>query len=349
MKVIYYAHSLLSRGGDKMVLAHVGRLAAHGHDVELCCNVVDTVLDIPEGVRISRPMLPGIVGTVLSALLQRRDVDVVLASIIPMACFLFPRSRRKVVYFAQDYDESYYSSRLLKGLVRIFYHIGLRFLRIPTIAVSHPLAGLLRKKFHANVYVAENGVDAKVFYPDPDLELVAAKGDRKAVLLLSRSDRRKGFDIARTVVGRLSESHSGIFEVWTVGEPCTGLSPDLVHRDFGYVGEERLRRIMSSADIFLYPTRHEGFGLMPLEAFACRCPVVTTEAVTFASHLENALVAEVENVEQLADFTVRALIDTALVERLSDQGVRTARKLSLEETEEQFSSAITSIVSRGQR
>lgn len=331
-----------------MVLAHAGWLASHGHDVELCCNVVDTIFQIPDSVRITRPCYQGSFGTVLSALFRRRDADVVLASIIPMACFLFPRSRRKVVYFAQDYDESYYASPLKKRLIRFFYYVGLSLCRIPTIAVSHPLAELLRTRFRSNVTVAENGVDSKVFYPDPDPELVAAKGGRPAVLLLSRRDRRKGFDIARTVVGRLSKTHSSIFEVWSVGEPATGLFSDIVHRDFGYVGEERLRRIMSSADIFLYPTRHEGFGLMPLEAFACRCPVVTTEAVTFASHLENALVAEVENVEQIADFMVRALTDKALVERLSDQGLHTAKKLSLGETEEQFAYAISSIVTRGQ-
>src|SRR5204862_149244 len=136
-----------------------------------------TVLEIPEGVRISRPLLPGIVGTLLSALLQRKDADVVLASIIPMACFLFPRSRRRVVYFAQDYDESYYISPILKLLVRTFYYVGLRLFRIPTISVSHPLADLLRVRFRSWVDVVENGVDMKVFFPDPEPELIACKGE----------------------------------------------------------------------------------------------------------------------------------------------------------------------------
>jgi glycosyltransferase involved in cell wall biosynthesis len=349
MKIVYFAHSLLSRGGDKMVLAHAGWLASHGHDVELCCNVVKTVLEIPEGVRITRPLLPGIVGTVLSALLQRRDAGVVLASIIPMACFLFPRSRQKVIYFAQDYDESYYTLPILKWMVRLFYYLGLRFFEIPTIAVSQPLADLLRKRFRARVAVAENGVDTKVFYPEPDPKLIATKDNRQAILILSRSDRRKGFDIAQDVIKSLLKSHPDIFEVWTVGEPCTGYFSGTVHRDFGYVGEERLRPIMSSADIFFYPTRHEGFGLMPLEAFACRCPVVTTDAVTFASHLENALVAGVEDIKQTVDLIIRALTDKSLTERLIDQGIHTAEKLSLGETEKQFASAITSIAVRGER
>jgi glycosyltransferase involved in cell wall biosynthesis len=345
MKIVYFAHSLLSRGGDKMVLAHSGWLASHGHDVELCCNVVDTVFQIPDSVRITRPFFPGTFGTVLSAIFGRKDADVVFASIIPMACFLFPRSRGKVIYFAQDYDESYYCSPLKKRLIRFFYYVGLSLCRIPTIAVSYPLADLLKKRFRARVVVAENGVDINMFYPEPEPELITSKGERKAVLLLSRRDRRKGFDIARTVVGRLSETHSGIFEVWTVGEPATGFPPGIVHRDFGYVGEERLRRIMSSADVFLYPTRHEGFGLMPLEAFACWCPVVTTEAVTFASHLDNALVAPVGDIERITKFTLQILSGSAAIELLADRGLQTAEKMSLKIALAQFASILDRMVS----
>jgi glycosyltransferase involved in cell wall biosynthesis len=336
MRIVYVAHSLLNRGGDKMVLAHAGWLAAHGHDIELCCNFVDTVLDIPEGVRVTKPYFPGKLGTVVSALLQRRNVDIVLASIIPTACFLYPRSRRKVVYFAQDYNESYHKSPILRRLVRLFNYVGLCYCNIPVIAVSNHLADLLRKSFRARVDVAENGINTEVFYPDPDPELVIAKGNCKALLLLSRNDPGKGFDIAQSVVRLLSAETSKLFEVWTVGENCPGIFGDIVHRDFGYVGEEKLRQIMSSADIFLYPTRHEGFGLMPLEAFACCCPVVTTEAVAFASHLENALVAPVGDIELITAYTLQMLVD---------RGLQTAESLSLKSALIQFASIIELIAS----
>ena len=345
MKIVYVAHSLLNRGGDKMVLAHAGWLAAHGHEVELCCNVVDTVLDIPEGVRFSKPFFRGTLGTIISALLQRRDADVVLASIIPMACFLYPRSRQKVVYFAQDYSESYYTSPFLRGLIRLFNYAGLRFLHIPVIAVSDHLADLLKKQYLAQVEVAENGVDTEVFFSDPDVKLIDDKDSRKALLLLSRNDPGKGFDIAQSVVRRLSVEASGTFEVWTVGERCSGIFDGIVHRDFGYVAEERLRKIMSSADVFLYPTRHEGFGLMPLEALACRCPVVTTDAVVFASHLDNSLVAPVGDVEQLCNYTRQALTGSGTIDVMTQRGLQTVEQLSLKRTLAQFASILERYVS----
>ena len=270
----------------------------------------------------------------------------VLASIIPMACFLFPRSRRKVVYFAQDYDESYHTSLLLKGLVRCFYLIGLKLFRVSTIAVSQSLADLLRKRFRARVAVAGNGVDTRVFYPDPDPDLVAAKSNRRAVLLLSRNDRRKGFDIARDVVKRLSASHGDRVEVWTVGEPSAGLFHGLVHRDFGYVKEERLRRVMSSADVLLYPTRHEGFGLMPLEAMACGCPVVTTTAVPYAVQGENALVSEIGDSDTLTHHLLTLFKDGNMHIGLAEAGIKFAAKYSLSEATLKFEAVLVGMVPR---
>lgn len=264
-----------------MVVAHANHLVTKRHEVIILTALFDTVFDLDPRIKLIRLHSNNILSTILIALKSKIDSDLVVADIIPMACFLFPQSRRKVVYFAQDYDESYYNTALLKGLIRSFYRIGLSLFRIPTIAVSRPLAKLLTKRFNARVAVAENGVDTGVFYPDPDPVLIAAKAGRRALLILSRSDYRKGFDIAQDVISRLSAAHADEFEVWTVGEPCAGLFPNTCHRDIGYVGEDRLRQVMSSADIFFYPSRHEGFPLMPLESLACGCPVVTSDAVPY--------------------------------------------------------------------
>ena len=349
MKIIFFRHSLLSRGGDKMIALHASHLARCGHDVVIMTNVVDTVFPLYEKVRVVPLKFKGKLGTLFSSVVQKCDADLVIADIIPMACFLYLRSWRKVVYFAQDYDESYYGSPLFKSLIRLLYCIGLSFCCIPAIAVSHQLAGLLIMRFNANVFVAENGIDAKVFYPDPDPELIAVKSNRKAVLLLSRSDQRKGFDIARTVIDRLSKTHANKFEVWTVGEKCTGFFDGIVHRDFGYVGEEKFRQIMSSADVFLYPTWHEGFGLMPLEAFACRCPVVTTEAVPYAQDGLNALVTPVGDVTNLAVKVGLLLGDCKLAETLSAEGLAFAAEHSLCNSLETFASCIAHLTPVSER
>ena len=327
-----------------MIAAHANHLASEGHNVGIFTTELDTVFTLDPRISLNKLTSKNKLGTIKSALKTKFMSELVIVDIIPMACLLLFRNRNKVVYFAQDYDESYYTSPLLKRLVRCLYFIGLKLFRIPTIAVSHSLAELLCKRFHARVAVVENGVDARVFYPDPDPDLVAAKANRRAILLLSRSDRRKGFDIAQAVIKHLSASHSDLFEVWTVGEPSVGSFPGLVHRDFGYVGEERLRRIMSSADVFLYPTRHEGFGLMPLEAMACGCPVVTTTAVPYVMNMDNALVARIEDIKELTEKLLEMLEEEGLRSRLAEAGRQFSRQHSLSESTREFEAVINKMV-----
>ncbi|HEY0867284.1 MAG TPA: glycosyltransferase family 1 protein [Fimbriimonas sp.] len=45
----------------------------------------------------------------------------------------------------------------------------------------------------------------------------------------------------------------------------------------GYVSNETLCDLYSAADLYLAPSRHEGFGIPLLEAFRCGCPVICSE------------------------------------------------------------------------
>jgi alpha-1,3-rhamnosyl/mannosyltransferase len=42
----------------------------------------------------------------------------------------------------------------------------------------------------------------------------------------------------------------------------------------GYVSNESLCALYSGASLYLAPSRHEGFGIPVIEAFACGCPVL---------------------------------------------------------------------------
>lgn len=46
----------------------------------------------------------------------------------------------------------------------------------------------------------------------------------------------------------------------------------------GYVGEKDLRQLYSTATLFVMPSLYEGFGLPVLEAMACGCPVLSSNA-----------------------------------------------------------------------
>ncbi len=57
--------------------------------------------------------------------------------------------------------------------------------------------------------------------------------------------------------------------------------PDVVRADVvltGYVADDDLPGLYGGADALCYPSRYEGFGLPPLEALACACPVLCSRS-----------------------------------------------------------------------
>lgn len=61
-----------------------------------------------------------------------------------------------------------------------------------------------------------------------------------------------------------------------------GVKFDSIREDFvdqrGFVSRKDLFSLVSSSDLFVYPSFYEGFGLPVLEAMICRCPVIVSNA-----------------------------------------------------------------------
>ncbi len=56
----------------------------------------------------------------------------------------------------------------------------------------------------------------------------------------------------------------------------------------GYVSNEQLCSLYCAADLYLAPSRHEGFGLPLLEAFRCGCPVICSSGGALPEVADNA-------------------------------------------------------------
>ncbi|MBF0538902.1 MAG: glycosyltransferase family 4 protein [Nitrospirae bacterium] len=338
MRICFFRHSLLSRGGDKMVVEHANYLVSQGHDVTIVTNVLDTVFEVKARIhRISRLHNRAI--TILKALSFAKPCDVIIADIVMMVFFLSFKNRKRLVCFAQDYDESYYKGTPMKLLIRAAYFYCLRVLRLPAISVSEALGQLLARRFKADVHVVANGVDTGVFYPDP--EYMSLKDGRPVVLVFGRSDYRKGFDLAIRVLGRFkAEIDSGTLAVWSVGEE---LSTPFKMRRFGFVTPDRLRKILSASDVLLYPSRHEGLPLFVLEALACGCPIVTTEAVSILTNALDGVVCPVEGVECLAKGLRSVLNDRKFQSGLIVRGLATAKKYTLSNCKRLFEECILAL------
>jgi len=99
----------------------------------------------------------------------------------------------------------------------------------------------------------------------------------------------------------------------------------------GFVADEDLPALYNLADLFVFPSLYEGFGLPPLEAMSCGTPVITSNASSLPEVVgEAGLMVKATDVEGLAEAMQRVLEDDALREEMMARGLEQARKFTWE-------------------
>lgn len=117
------------------------------------------------------------------------------------------------------------------------------------------------------------------------------------------------------LVGRKAWYYDGIF----AAARDSGYGDDLVFTD--YVPHEDLVGLYNAADVFVYPSIFEGFGIPPLEAMACGTPVVTSNTSSLPEVVGDAgVMVDPLDTEALASAIATILSDDALRSRLSARG-----------------------------
>ncbi len=94
----------------------------------------------------------------------------------------------------------------------------------------------------------------------------------------------------------------------------------------GRLGREDLRRLYSFADLFVFPSRYEGFGMPVLEAMACGAPTITSSTSSLPEVAgEAALLVDPDDVQALGKAMVRVLSDGTLREGMRQRGFERAK------------------------
>ena len=102
-------------------------------------------------------------------------------------------------------------------------------------------------------------------------------------------------------------------------------------RFLGYQPTATLAALYHLADVFVFPSLYEGFGLSPLEALACGTPVVSSNVSSLPEVLgDAAILTDPYEAESIAEGITRALDDAALREELRRKGLARAEAFSWE-------------------
>ena len=96
----------------------------------------------------------------------------------------------------------------------------------------------------------------------------------------------------------------------------------------GYVADEDLPAMYSAAEVFVYPSLYEGFGLPPLEAMACGTPAVTSNVSSLPEVVGNAGLMHDPNSWQDLVRQIIKMLDPQTREHFRQAGLEQAARFS---------------------
>ncbi|MHB9091344.1 MAG: glycosyltransferase family 4 protein [Chloroflexota bacterium] len=195
------------------------------------------------------------------------------------------------------------------------------------------------------VQVLYSGVE-KRFAPLDDAAALRAVRDRldltrPFILFVGTIERRKNLtrliraygrvrarrrDLPQLVIaGRRGWLYEDVFQA--VAE--LGLDEDV--RFLGHVNDADLPALYNLAELFVYPSLYEGFGLPPLEAMACGTPVVSSNTSSLPEVLGDAAIGVAPTDTDGLAIAIEGLLDDATLRaELRERGLAQAARFTWE-------------------
>ncbi len=97
----------------------------------------------------------------------------------------------------------------------------------------------------------------------------------------------------------------------------------------GYLEAEDLKKMYACATVFVFPSLYEGFGIPPLEAMACGCPVVSSNVASLPEVIGDAgILIDPKNARKIADSVVSLIENDQIRNMLIERGLRRAEKFT---------------------
>ena len=104
----------------------------------------------------------------------------------------------------------------------------------------------------------------------------------------------------------------------------------------GFLPAEDVPLFYNAAEVFLYPSLYEGFGLPVVEAMACGVPVITSQGSSLEEVAgDAALLVDPLSESSIASAIQRILEDSALRLRLREAGLSRSKLFNFEKTAQQ--------------
>lgn len=115
----------------------------------------------------------------------------------------------------------------------------------------------------------------------------------------------------------------------------------------GYVNDGELRALYENAICFIYPSLYEGFGLPPLEAMACGCPVIVSNVASLPEVCgDAALYCDPYSPKDIADKIKLLIANPSLQEELRQKGLERAKLFTWEKCAKETMAVIEEVLNQ---
>ncbi|MFU1781516.1 glycosyltransferase family 4 protein [Haloarcula japonica] len=165
----------------------------------------------------------------------------------------------------------------------------------------------------------------------------------KYILFVGSMNPRKNIESVVKSYAKIKRQTDFPHELVIIGPENKNIfnSVDIENRDDiltpGFVTERELKYAYENADVFVFPSLYEGFGLPPLEALACGTPVVASETTSLGELLqEGCIQVDPNDVQDITNAIIRILEDEQLATNLANQGRLYSRNFTWGKATEQL-------------
>ena len=101
----------------------------------------------------------------------------------------------------------------------------------------------------------------------------------------------------------------------------------------GYIPEQDLPVLYSMAELFVFPSIYEGFGIPPLEAMACETPVIASNTGALPETTGgNCILVNPYSIDEIAQAMLRLIMDNELRNTLIKKGKKWAEYFTWQKT-----------------
>jgi len=137
----------------------------------------------------------------------------------------------------------------------------------------------------------------------------------------------KGITYQLLLAGNPGRGHSEL--VRTVRK--LGMGQEVIFA--GYIPHHQMPLVYQAADLFVFPSLYEGFGLPILESMACGTPVVSSNAASLPEVVGRAgILVNPHDADEMAGTMYRILSDKSLAQDLIKKGLKQSKRFSWVQT-----------------